>query len=277
MHPDYISNNYRSYFPSDSQAGERFVPVTIFQVDYVKDYYLVSNYGRVFHRFENCYLKQYKSASGYLSVSLEIENGYKTVYVHRLVLKCHGDLNTPVKPIYDLNIKLDVNHIDGNKENNDIKNLEWASRRENILHAYRTGLHPIGVNSKLTKIKDEGIIHEICILIQNGYTNKDIVASFGGNVTISEVQDIRSGHGWKHISKNYDFHRRKGKLFTEKIVNDICLYFQNNKKPDTKSVNDHCKDAMNFYNYDCTPSTIDSVRKIYNRKYYINISRNYNF
>lgn len=35
-----------------------------------------------------------------------------------------------------------VNHKDGNKKNNRIENLEWCSARDNLLHAFKTGLHP---------------------------------------------------------------------------------------------------------------------------------------
>ena len=35
----------------------------------------------------------------------------------------------------------EINHIDGNKHNNRADNLEWCSRSQNMLHAYKLGLH----------------------------------------------------------------------------------------------------------------------------------------
>lgn len=75
-------------------------------------------------------LKPYISR-GYYQVSLCIDGKYRHFQVHRLVAEAFIP-NPENKP--------QVNHIDGNKLNNDISNLEWVTRSENQLHAYKTGL-----------------------------------------------------------------------------------------------------------------------------------------
>ena len=84
-------------------------------------------------------LKQCKTGhKGYVKIRIN----KKDYFVHRLVAIAY--LNNPQK-------KDTVNHIDGNKQNNHVNNLEWCTRSENCKHAYDTGLH-----KPYTGIKDKG-------------------------------------------------------------------------------------------------------------------------
>lgn len=68
---------------------------------------------------------------GYVSVILKHNNVKKTYLVHRLVAKAFipNPDNLP-----------QINHKDGNKENNNVNNLEWCTAKYNIGHAYSAGL-----------------------------------------------------------------------------------------------------------------------------------------
>ena len=67
----------------------------------------------------------------YVQVTLSKKNNYKTKLVHRLVAEAF---------IPNPNNLSEVNHIDGNKHNNNVNNLEWVSRYDNMQHAKKLGL-----------------------------------------------------------------------------------------------------------------------------------------
>ena len=101
--------------------------------------YEISNFGRVKSLSKligrrikpETFLKIRITPHGYEMVTL-CKNGKPfNASVHRLIAKAfiENPLNKPC-----------INHIDGNKLNNDISNLEWCTYRENNIHAYRTGL-----------------------------------------------------------------------------------------------------------------------------------------
>lgn len=70
-------------------------------------------------------------SDGYHQVSLYNNGVRSTKRVHRLVAEAYIP-NPENKP--------DINHKDGNKLNNDVSNLEWCTKSENMRHAYDTGL-----------------------------------------------------------------------------------------------------------------------------------------
>lgn len=81
---------------------------------------------------------------GYLRVQLN----YRDFYIHRLVAMVFIPNN---------NSKIEINHIDGNKKNNSVENLQWVTRSENNKHAFQIGLRDYNELSDMGKIG--GITH----------------------------------------------------------------------------------------------------------------------
>lgn len=96
--------------------------------------YEVSNLGRVRSRVAKRplhILSQYKRKDGYMQVQLKINQKPKNCLVHVLVDESFNGLRV---------VGLEVNHIDGNKEHNALWNFERMTRKENVNHAFKTGL-----------------------------------------------------------------------------------------------------------------------------------------
>ena len=102
--------------------------------------YFVTEEGLVFSSKTNRFLKFSYDQQGYQRVGLYIGNyKTKTIKVHRLIAETL--MPNPEN-------KKDVNHKDGDKSNNNINNLEWCTRSENIKHAFKTGLKTIPDSQK---------------------------------------------------------------------------------------------------------------------------------
>ena len=103
---------------------ERFILLDI------DDKYAISNLG-IFKNVRTYNLLTQRVVNGYLTISTFINNKKQTLRIHRLVAMYFVP-NPQNKPY--------VNHIDGNKLNNNANNLEWVTAQENNLHARKLGL-----------------------------------------------------------------------------------------------------------------------------------------
>ena len=75
-------------------------------------------------------LKQYEDNNGYMYVTLSKNKSRKTIKIHRLVAE-HFIKNINNYPC--------VNHIDSNRKNNNVENLEWCTHSQNTQWALKTG------------------------------------------------------------------------------------------------------------------------------------------
>lgn len=100
--------------------------------------YLVSDTGEVYSLLTNKSLLPARKRTGYLQVTLSKNAVLSYHLVHRLVANAF---------IPNPDGKKQVNHIDGNKLNNSVSNLEWSTSKENIVHSITVlGKHKIPVN-----------------------------------------------------------------------------------------------------------------------------------
>ena len=170
------------------------------KIDGVKKKYTIDVYGNIYDIKEKKYRKQIPNKKGYLKVSFYVNGKDKRFFVHRLVLMTFN----PVEGME----KLQVNHIDGNKQNNYVGNLEWCTNSENQKHAYRIGLNKSkpGEQNPSAKLTEQEVI-EIADMIMAGVTHKEIAERFG--ISTITVSAIRSKRHWEYILKDYNFPKSK--------------------------------------------------------------------
>lgn len=163
--------------------------------------YIVSTHGDVFRVKKDGKIKRMKQqidSDGYFTVGLHMHGKSYFRRVNRLVASAFIVNPDPVT-------KIQVNHLDGDKSNNDYTNLVWATPKENIQHAWDNNLahaqsgenHP---NSKYT----ENIIRQVCeLLVENKDTMRQI--SEKTKVSYTVVKQIRNHFLWNDISNDYNF------------------------------------------------------------------------
>lgn len=128
---------------------------------------------------------------GYMQIQLMKNSKNKGFKIHRLVAEAFIP-NPKNKP--------HVNHKDGNKLNNNITNLEWCDRFENMRHAYKNGLLRLkcGIYSHKAKLTEEQVKLIRSQWASGEKSQKEIGRIYGvGQGCISKI--VRR-EKWKHLS-----------------------------------------------------------------------------
>ena len=157
--------------------------------------YEVSNQGRVKHikpktRWPaNYILNPRPDKDGYPRCDLSKNGKAQHFHVHRLVASAF--LQNPSAP------NLQINHIDGDKSNNILENLEWVTPSENTKHAFRIGLNkpPKGSQNPAAKLTAPNIYE---IRQSRGIKTAVELAKIYG-VTPSNICIIQAGRSWRHL------------------------------------------------------------------------------
>lgn len=156
--------------------------------------YEVSNTGRVRNKVTG-YVLKVSLRVGYPAVSLSanyfIGERYQ-YHVHRLAIEAFiGSAPTHL-------VRPQVNHIDGDKTNNNITNLEWVSHAGNAQHAYKLGLlktpaAPLGENHSSAVLTEDQVR-----FIRTSSTSANRLAKDFG-VSKTTVLHARNRRTWKHV------------------------------------------------------------------------------
>ena len=157
--------------------------------------YEISSLGNFRNKKTSKTLKQFINTHGYKTIPITFNKKRYNILVHRYVA-LYFVSNENCKPL--------VNHIDGNKQNNNANNLEWVTYSENIIHAYKNNLrtHHLdnairrGVEHYRSKLSEEDVI-KIRKLHETGVGYRKIAKIL--ELPLGAVKSVVYRKSWKHL------------------------------------------------------------------------------
>lgn len=159
----------------------------------LKDFpgYLIYNTGKIYSLKTHRFLKQHYDSCGYRHVSL-----YTGTKASRTTIKVHILVAIAFIPNLQPTVRTEVNHIDCNKSNNRVDNLEWVTRKENVQHALRNNRC---IRVSLSPLKEDQV-KLIPILISYSFSIKLIARLY--KVSMTTIREIITGKTWTYLHLN---------------------------------------------------------------------------
>ena len=222
--------------------------------EYRNTNYFVDEQGNVHGKRKT--LKPCMNKKGYMAVYLSHEREKLTRLVHRLVAELFIP-NPEDKP--------EVNHIDGDKTNNCVGNLEWVTAKENKEHAMKVLGKGYGETHSQATLTEEQV-RQVCTMIQDGYRTVDIHRKL--NISLDKIRSVKKGTAWKHVACDYIFPKGKSDHgISDQTFLWICYQLQDGKTyPQIKELY-HGKDKLN-------PQIVSCIRR---RKTRPHLSKDFKF
>ncbi len=140
--------------------------------------------------------------------------GYTIVTINNKPCKVHRLVALAFIP--NPNNKPQINHIDGQKGNNNIENLEWVTASENLKHSYdflsRKVNTPKGEDCNFSKLTEQQALE----IINSNAPAIELADKYG--ITWSHVYGIKSGKAWGHLQKNLTHSDGRAKLTDAQVI-----------------------------------------------------------
>lgn len=213
-------------YPFSMEPYECTRSIKIIDYPNVKEnYYTIDSEGIICNIYTHKELKQAMSDNGYMRATLADNNtGKNTHLIHRLV--AYHFCNPPTD--YE---KYIVNHIDGNRTNNDSRNLEWITTAANVQHGLQRLCCEHGISIYDNRpIIDAQFVHYVCKQFELGKSNTEILRECNiptTNANHCMISDIRAGRSWQNIVNQYSFNKKsRNYVFTVDEKEQIKEYIQ---------------------------------------------------
>ena len=155
--------------------------------------YLVSNFGRI-----KSFRRNWKTNERILAISIWA-GGYRVIKLsdkNRIIKTYKISRLVALTFILNPHNLPEVNHKDGNKLNDEVNNLEWVNRSDNIKHALRIGLFTSRKGEKNSNAKLNNFQVRVIRKINDMY-QREIAEIF--NISRSQIALIRRNGSWKHV------------------------------------------------------------------------------